>query len=335
MPLAQGFLNVNSIAIIGAGLAGLSAARVLADAGQKIEIFDRGSRPGGRLSSRDQRGLCFDFGAPYLCANSKRSHKLFREWEQKGWIQTWNPVSMDLPSRENLDTKDWFVGTPSMHSLTAQLGKGMTIRKKTEIVKIEGEAGALYLTTAKNESKGPFQSVLVCCHALRAAQLLDLAPGLKELAASVQEYPRFTCLVGFEEEVILEFEAATINEGLLSFASRENSKPGREDNESWVLYTSKEWSRLHQDQPPDTLLDPILKAFTSLGYQELPEITYARVHRWRCSQTETPLKLPFRFDRSTGIGIAGDWCSNGLADGAFWSGYDLAQAVIEKSAPVH
>ena len=321
---------MNPIAVVGAGIAGVSAARKLTEGGAKVEVFDRASRPGGRMSSREQRGLCFDFGAPYLSAHTKRSKKLIKEWEQKGWIEKWNPVSMALPSRERLDTSDWYVGSPSMGSIVRNLAKGIKIRKRTEIVKIEGEPGNFYLQTAKEESKGPFQSVLLCCHAMRTAELLEPSTELGKLASGVEEYPRFACLVAFEDEVILEFEAATIEDAPLSFASRENSKPGREDNESWVLYGSREWSRSHRDAPPESLLDPILEAFTELGYQELPEVTYARVHRWRCSQSDQPLNLPYRFDRAAGIGIAGDWCANGSVDGAYWSGHDLAEAVLKE-----
>ena len=316
---------MNPIAIIGAGIAGVSAARKLVDDGHRVEIFDRGSRAGGRMSSREQRGLCFDFGAPYLSAHSKRSKKLYKTWEEKGWIEKWNPVSMALPSRGGLDTSDWYVGSPSMVSIIRNLAKGLKMRKKTEISRIEGKRGDLFLVTTKDEQKGPFQSVLVCTHAMRAAQLLENTPELQKLADGVQEYPRLSCLLAFDEEVILEFEAATMESGPLSFASRENSKPGREDNESWVLHASREWSLEHQGLPPDSLLEPFLKAFTELGYQELPETTYARVHRWRCSQAKSPLNLPFRFDKTSGIGIAGDWCANGLVDGAYWSGHDLAE----------
>lgn len=61
-----------TIAIIGAGLAGLSAARSLAARGLAVHLFDKGRAPGGRLATRRAehggRRLPFDHGAQYLRA---------------------------------------------------------------------------------------------------------------------------------------------------------------------------------------------------------------------------------------------------------------------------
>lgn len=59
-------------AIIGAGLAGISAARALMAQGHAVTIFDKGRGPGGRLATRrieaEGRKLQFDHGAQYLRA---------------------------------------------------------------------------------------------------------------------------------------------------------------------------------------------------------------------------------------------------------------------------
>uniref|UniRef100_UPI0018DF9768 FAD-dependent oxidoreductase n=1 Tax=Neoroseomonas rubea TaxID=2748666 RepID=UPI0018DF9768 len=61
-----------TIAILGAGLAGLAAARHLAARGVPVRLFDKGRAPGGRLATRraDHAGrrLQFDHGAQYLRA---------------------------------------------------------------------------------------------------------------------------------------------------------------------------------------------------------------------------------------------------------------------------
>lgn len=41
-----------TVAIIGAGMAGLSCARALVQAGVAVELFDKGRGPGGRMSTR-------------------------------------------------------------------------------------------------------------------------------------------------------------------------------------------------------------------------------------------------------------------------------------------
>ncbi|TGN44114.1 FAD-dependent oxidoreductase, partial [Paracoccus liaowanqingii] len=57
------------VAIIGAGLAGLTCAGRLAQAGLSVTLFDKGRGPGGRLATRRaDDGLRFDHGALWLAA---------------------------------------------------------------------------------------------------------------------------------------------------------------------------------------------------------------------------------------------------------------------------
>ena len=52
------------IAIIGAGLAGLTAARVLSRAGRGVRVFDKSRGTGGRLATRRGDHGTFNHGAP-------------------------------------------------------------------------------------------------------------------------------------------------------------------------------------------------------------------------------------------------------------------------------
>ena len=60
------------IAIIGAGMAGLTCATRLSAAGHEVSVFDKGRGPGGRMASRrvEHGGetFRFDHGAQYFTA---------------------------------------------------------------------------------------------------------------------------------------------------------------------------------------------------------------------------------------------------------------------------
>lgn len=58
------------IAIIGSGIAGLAAARRLADAGRSPVIFDKGRGIGGRVATRRSGGFQFDHGAQCVTARA-------------------------------------------------------------------------------------------------------------------------------------------------------------------------------------------------------------------------------------------------------------------------
>ena len=60
------------IAIVGAGIAGLSCALRLQDAEHDVTLFDKGRRPGGRMASKRVTAMgpsfAFDYGAQHLTA---------------------------------------------------------------------------------------------------------------------------------------------------------------------------------------------------------------------------------------------------------------------------
>ncbi|MGA8880775.1 MAG: FAD-dependent oxidoreductase, partial [Azonexus sp.] len=60
--------RVPHLALIGAGIAGLSCATALQQAGLKVSLFDKGRGPGGRMSTRRGDDWQCDHGAQYFTA---------------------------------------------------------------------------------------------------------------------------------------------------------------------------------------------------------------------------------------------------------------------------
>ena len=54
------------IAVVGAGVAGLSCARALADAGRPVTVLERARGVGGRCTTRRLEGVPLDMGAAFL-----------------------------------------------------------------------------------------------------------------------------------------------------------------------------------------------------------------------------------------------------------------------------
>ena len=59
-----------SVAIIGAGLSGLSCAQALLSAGVNVRVFERGSNVGGRCATQLWQGHLVDIGVQYFTAQS-------------------------------------------------------------------------------------------------------------------------------------------------------------------------------------------------------------------------------------------------------------------------
>ena len=81
------------VVIVGAGLAGLSAALRLAGAGRKVTVIERESVPGGRNGLLLKDGYCFDTGPTVLTMPSLINDAFNSVGEElTDWLEL-NPVS--------------------------------------------------------------------------------------------------------------------------------------------------------------------------------------------------------------------------------------------------
>ena len=67
------------VIVVGAGIAGLVAARRLAQAGLHVKVLEAGAVPGGRVGDREVRGIRFNTGARLVYPFSKPFNRLMAE----------------------------------------------------------------------------------------------------------------------------------------------------------------------------------------------------------------------------------------------------------------
>jgi len=98
------------IAIVGAGLAGLTCARRLADAGVEVTVFEKSRGPGGRCATRRSDFGPFHHGAPSFSARSPAFRAEVARWQAAGWV-----AACAQPG-------SW-VGLPTMNTLPRRLAE--------------------------------------------------------------------------------------------------------------------------------------------------------------------------------------------------------------------
>jgi len=314
-----------TIAIIGAGLAGLSAARSLAARGLAVHLFDKGRAPGGRLATRRAehggRRLQFDHGAQYLRAAGPGFAAALEEAGAAPWP--------DAARR---------VGVPGMSALPRALGAGLSIATSRHVGRIGGAPGAFLvqhwdaaeakpgapLPLSAPAEDGPFSAVLVTQPAPQAAALL---PGLAASLAPVRYAPCWTVMAAFDTALPLP-DTLRPEGHAIGWAARDSSKPGRDGGaECWVVQAGPGWSRAHLEARAEEVIAPLLAALGTLAPRPLPAPVWAAAHRWRYALLEAPLDAPCLWDAERRIGLAGDWCLAGRAEAAWDSGAALAAAV--------
>lgn len=78
-----------NVAIIGAGLSGLIAARTLTGAGHQVVVFERARSVGGRLATRRIDGARLDHGAQFFTVRSDEFGAYVDRWRAEGLVREW------------------------------------------------------------------------------------------------------------------------------------------------------------------------------------------------------------------------------------------------------
>ncbi|MGP1255927.1 MAG: NAD(P)/FAD-dependent oxidoreductase [Kiloniellales bacterium] len=310
-----------SVAVVGAGLAGLTCARRLADAGLRVTSFEKSRGLGGRLATRRaDAGLRFDHGAQFVTAHGTAFRSLLQKLEAAAALAAWHPLG-----REPKAETPWWVGTPGMAALVRPLADGLDIRLTTRVVAVTETAEGWRLQLNDGQTAGPFDRVVLALPPTQAAELLAGRPGAEALSA-VRVAPCWTAMLAFAEPLQASFDVWQSGEHLLSWAARNASKPKRDAvPESWVLHAGPDWSAAHLESEPAEILPKLMAAFAS-QVGALPEPLHATAHRWRYARTITPLGRPFL--ACGGLLVGGDWCLGARAEAAYDSGLAMADAIL-------
>ena len=304
------------VAIVGAGIAGLSCASALEAQGCVVTLFDKGKRPGGRLSSLVLGDRHWDFGAPYLVARNRRFADEVARWQQQGFAVGWADGPMGA-----------VVGVPVMNALVAHQCAGRAVRFNAQVQRLEQGLGG-WRVVGPEFAEGPFDAVVVAVPAEQAAALLSLHDlRLAGEAAAVRSAPCWTTMVAFAEP-LPQAPAYVCDAPAIAWAAPGRSAPA---DRCWVIQADPHWSRIHLEETPEAIAPLQLEALAAqLGALPAPE--FLKAHRWRYARPVMSREL-LAWNAQLRLGACGDWCAGQGIEAAWLSGQRLGAAMADALKP--
>lgn len=324
------------IAVIGAGIAGLSCATTLQQGGCTVRVFDKSRGPAGRMSTRRGDDWQCDHGAQYFTARDPHFRAEVARWQEAGVAGLWQP-RLQVIGGAALHTLgapvERFVGTPRMTAPASLLAEALTLRRETTIRQLQRHADGWHLFSAEHAwLNACFDAVILAIPAPQAMPLLlQTAPELATLAGSAVMRGSWTLMLQFSAPVDLPFDAAFVNQGPLRWIARDNSKPGRSGKESWTLQANAKWSEAHLDDDAGRVAATLLEAFAELGGP--PPQAYS-THCWRYADSDPALDIGYAWHPDSALGLCGDWLNGGKVEGAWLSGRAIAQELLQSPGSI-
>lgn len=321
--------------IVGAGLAGLTAARRLASTGARVLLVDKAKSPGGRLATRRIGDARLDHGAQFFTVRSSEFASEVETWIEDGVVDVWTNGFSDDDGHPRYRAVEGMSAIAKY--LTARLQTDLlrpptqTPRAQANAVVAAGEtwtvtyeaggrepddAAAVILTPPVPQSVDLLRSGAVATprlddlaatdyHKVIAILVaLDRAPGLPEPGAIQQpDDPTFTFVADNQAKGVSRTPAVTFH-----CAHQLSAR-------LWSLDDANVLAHVHAD----------MRRY--LGGASVNEV---QVKRWRYAGPVEPRSEPcFVVAESPGpLVVAGDGFAGSKVEGAFLSGLAAAEAVL-------
>ncbi len=315
------------VAIVGAGMAGLSCAAQLVRAGHKVSLFDKGRGPGGRMSTRRMATPLgeaqFDHGAQYFTVRDPAFMAQVACWSASGVAAPWPAAG----------TGAW-VGVPTMNAVIKDMADQHDVTFGRHVRGLVRRGGAWHLAgeTAGGAlaEVGPFDAVVIAIPPEQTAAIVALHDlSLASTALAARSQPCWTGMFAFAERLACTTDAVR-EAGLIGWAARNSAKPGRHGPETWVVQASPCWSSQHIDNDAAAVADVLLEALTDALGIDLPAPMIVAAHRWRYAMS-TGSDLGALWSDTSKIGICGDWLLGPRVENAWISGRTLATQMMAQA----
>lgn len=335
-------MSSSSIAVVGAGIAGLAFARRMQAAGRDVVVFDKGRAAGGRAATRRRDPWRFDHGAQFFTARDERFAAVVEAGVQSGRLAVWpGPFATLADGVRGDDPRPGavrYVGVPGMSALPRLLAEDLQVETQQRVAAMARRDGSWWLTaedlaTNTDREHGPFAHVVLALPAPQAAQLLaDESPdGVAH--AAVRRcidalHPCLCTMVAFDAAIEAAAGGLFVTDDTLSWIAHDGGKPGREDQPTYVLHGTAAWSKAHFDDDRETVATAMLDAFGRILGVSLPPVRHSQSHRWGFALAEAPTQDGFAHDPRRDLSFIGDAMRGGRVEGAFESGMLLADAML-------
>ena len=301
-------LSHSRIAVIGAGLAGIAAARELSRRGASVTVLEKSRGQGGRCATKRWLGHAVDHGAQFFTMRDER----FRQAAMAACGDAlWR---LDQPVRDEAgqalpDTGRW-IHRDGNSRLARDLGRGLDIRTECEI----DDARRLL---------GEYDHVVSTAPWPQTARLFGLEPGFEFT-------PCLAVVLAYEGEWLgrtRDSYAFSAPGQDLAWTACENHKPGRIAPGFTVLvaHLGEAFSREHLERPPAEYPELVRAQVEARWEVPAAALVGAFGHRWRLARAESRLTLP---ELPSRLHFVGDAISRSRVEDAWLAGQRFGASVV-------
>lgn len=313
--------------VIGAGIAGLLAARNLAGAGRDVIVLDKGRSVGGRLATRRIGEATLDHGAQFFTVRTDTFAAVVQPLLDDGLVYRWCGGFGGAP-----DGHPRYAVRGGMTQLAKHVASGLDVRCDTLAFAVRRGAqgsGAAWSVGLDDGSSLDADEVVITCPLAQSFSLLVTADVDVPEQLWRTEYDRTLALLA-----VLDGPSAVADPGGLQGVDgftfvADNQRKGISALPALTMHADPAWSEAHWDLPADDARALLLAA--ARPFMRGTTVLHAQLKRWRFATPRAiwpqPCWLP---GDGSALALAGDAFDGPRVEGAALSGLAAATALLSR-----
>ena len=338
------------VAIIGAGLAGLTCAQQLQQAGYRVVVVEKSRGVGGRVATRRLHDTRADHGLRSLEPQGTLSQQLIEILDKRGIVQAWIDTIDELNSTESGDiphphpsTLTRYVAPAGMTAVAKFLASGLEIWLGQRVNAIAPTAEQSWFLTLESGETLTAGAVVVAIPAPQALILLEplaqtsIPAEFLDSLRSVEFTPCLSVMAGYpkatDELPLPAWNACTLpNDSDLAWIGLDSSKRLDAQIPVFVLQSTAEFAQHYLDaEELKSAGQYLLSRAAQLLLPWLDRPDWFQVHRWRYAFPSRSLNRAY-LDAATPSPLVccGDWCGGNLIESALNSGLAAANQMNQQ-----
>ena len=331
------------VAVIGAGISGLSAAQQLRQAGYSVVVVEKSRGVGGRAATRRLHGTRADHGLRYLEASGEILPRLVEILCDRKILQFWTDAVYELKPNSPVRIPQ-YVAPDGMSAVAKFLATDLDIRLNQRVQAITPTSEnswqlSFEITTNDLPEESLIASaVIVAIPAPQALMILEpfaqasLPLTFLDTLRGIEFDPCITVMAGYPDSCQMNEPWKSVvfpEDSDLDWVGFDSSKRLDSQTPVFVIHSSAKFAKLHLDTEDLQLTGKHLLSYAAeylMPWLNTPE--WVQVHRWRYAFPNRPLQQPY-LDAGTSSPLVccGDWCGGNLVESAFNSGLAAAEQV--------
>ncbi|MEC4807149.1 MAG: FAD-dependent oxidoreductase [Jaaginema sp. PMC 1079.18] len=323
-----------TIAVIGAGLAGLTCAKQLQDRGFDTILLDKSRGLGGRVATRRLHETRVDHGLPFWEVQGSVSQRLTHTLAAKKLLHPWGDRFYQLHSDgtwEKLAPTQRYITPDGINAIAKVMAARLKVQRQFRVVKLTVDESKSVWQIASESSQIQAQAIVLAIPAPQALDLLlasdlDIFPALHR----VRFHPGLAVMAGYDLDFpALGWQAVKLKgDRDLHWIVRDSNKYHQPSQPTFVLHSTPDFAQHYLDTPDlKVAQSKLLHQVSQRLKTDFTKPQWVQIHRWRYARTHQALNEPCLLAQTPlPLVCCGDWCLGSSIESALQSGQAAAQA---------